>query len=42
MPAGEAFRSMTELSAALFASPEARQGMTAFAEKRDPAWQQGS
>ena len=29
---------MAELSGTLFAGPEAREGMTAFAEKRDPAW----
>lgn len=29
---------MSELSARYFASDEAREGMTAFAEKRDPSW----
>jgi methylglutaconyl-CoA hydratase len=29
---------MAELSGAFFASAEAREGMTAFREKRDPAW----
>ncbi|MGP3983552.1 enoyl-CoA hydratase family protein [Streptomyces sp. KR80] len=29
---------MAELSARLFASDEAREGMTAFLERRDPAW----
>lgn len=29
---------LTALSAALFASAEAREGMTAFLERRDPAW----
>jgi methylglutaconyl-CoA hydratase len=33
-----AFARMTERSAALFASPEAREGMTAFRERRRPAW----
>ncbi|MGI8926642.1 MAG: enoyl-CoA hydratase-related protein [Tepidiformaceae bacterium] len=40
-PAGDtggAFERMAALSARLFASPEAREGMTAFAEKRPPAW----
>ena len=35
---GDAFRAMGELSARMFATPEAREGMTAFAEKRDPSW----
>ena len=30
--------SLTALSARLFASPQAREGMTAFLERRDPAW----
>ena len=34
----EAFKVMGELSARMFASPEAREGMTAFAEKRPPSW----
>ncbi len=29
---------LTALSARLFASPAAREGMTAFLERRDPAW----
>ncbi|OQR58969.1 enoyl-CoA hydratase [Streptomyces maremycinicus] len=29
---------MTELSASLFAGPEAREGLTAFLERRDPPW----
>ncbi|MGE3076321.1 MAG: enoyl-CoA hydratase-related protein [Dehalococcoidia bacterium] len=32
------FDAMAELSAKYFASPEALEGMTAFAEKRAPAW----
>jgi len=38
LPIGEAFARMAELSARLFASDEARQGMAAFAEKRAPGW----
>jgi len=34
----DAFRWTTEKSAALFASPEAAEGMTAFLEKRKPRW----
>lgn len=34
----DAFAEMTELSARMFASLEAREGMTAFAEKRPPHW----
>ncbi len=34
----EGFKAMGALSARMFASPEAREGMTAFAEKRDPSW----
>ncbi|EST39423.1 hypothetical protein N566_02080 [Streptomycetaceae bacterium MP113-05] len=30
--------SLAELSARLFASDEAREGMTAFLERRDPGW----
>ncbi len=41
MPIEEAFRTMTARSAAFFASEEAREGMTAFAEKRPPRWQEG-
>lgn len=29
---------LTALSARLFASAQAREGMTAFLERRDPAW----
>ena len=29
---------LTALSARLFSSPQAREGMTAFLERRDPAW----
>ncbi|MFQ5382184.1 MAG: enoyl-CoA hydratase-related protein [Dehalococcoidia bacterium] len=38
----DAFAAMAELSARMFASPEAREGMTAFAEKRQPSWAQES
>jgi methylglutaconyl-CoA hydratase len=38
LPMAEAFRRMATLSARLFASEEAREGMTAFAEKRPPRW----
>lgn len=38
MPMDEAFDRMAVLSARLFASEEAREGMTAFAEKRSPRW----
>ena len=34
----EGFEAMAELSASYFASPEALEGMTAFAEKRPPSW----
>jgi methylglutaconyl-CoA hydratase len=34
----EAFARMTEVSQNLFASPEAAEGMSAFREKRSPAW----
>lgn len=34
----DAFAKMAELSASLFAGDEAREGMTAFLEKRKPAW----
>jgi 1,4-dihydroxy-2-naphthoyl-CoA synthase len=33
---------MAELSGAFFAAAEAREGMAAFADKRDPAWVQAS
>jgi methylglutaconyl-CoA hydratase len=36
VPAG--LTRMAELSGALFGGEEAREGMTAFASKRDPAW----
>ena len=39
MPLDAAFAETAERSAAFFASEEAREGMTAFAEKRPPAWQ---
>src|SRR5262249_27621985 len=38
LPVTEAFERMAALSARLFASEEAREGMTAFAEKRPPRW----
>ena len=38
LPMAEAFERMAGLSARLFASAEAREGMRAFAEKREPAW----
>jgi enoyl-CoA hydratase len=34
----EGFDEMATRSAVYFASPEALEGMTAFAEKRPPAW----
>jgi methylglutaconyl-CoA hydratase len=37
-PVGPAFEQMAALSAKLFGSAEALEGMTAFAEKRPPAW----
>jgi enoyl-CoA hydratase/carnithine racemase len=40
MPIDEAFAWTTKLSAALFASDEAREGMTAFLEKRKASWVQ--
>lgn len=39
MPLAAAFETMMHRSAAYFASAEAREGMTAFAEKRPPSWQ---
>lgn len=41
LPIEDGFERMARLSAALFASAEAREGMTAFAEKRSPAWTEG-
>ena len=38
LPRDEAFAWTAEVSAALFASDEAREGMTAFLERRRPAW----
>lgn len=38
MPMAEGFAEMARRSAEFFASPEALEGMTAFAEKRDPNW----
>jgi methylglutaconyl-CoA hydratase len=38
MTTQEAFRWTSALSSELFASEEAREGMTAFLEKRDPEW----
>lgn len=38
----EAFAETARMSAALFASAEAREGMTAFLQKRSPAWSAGS
>jgi methylglutaconyl-CoA hydratase len=37
-PIADQFAAMTELSAGHFAGAEGREGMTAFAEKRAPAW----
>jgi enoyl-CoA hydratase/carnithine racemase len=34
----EAFEEMSRLSSALFASPDAREGIAAFADKRPPRW----
>jgi len=39
-PLEEAFDWAADFSASLFASEEGREGMTAFAEKRPPRWQQ--
>lgn len=39
-PVAEMLHVMAERSARLFASEEAREGMTAFAEKRPPRWQE--
>lgn len=38
MPRDDAFRWTAQLSAALFSSEEAREGMTAFLTKRAPSW----
>jgi methylglutaconyl-CoA hydratase len=38
MPHDEAFTWTAQLSAGLFASDEAREGMTAFFERRRPSW----
>jgi methylglutaconyl-CoA hydratase len=38
MPVEEGFAAMTELSARCFASDEAKEGIVAFLEKRDPNW----
>jgi enoyl-CoA hydratase/carnithine racemase len=38
LTADDAFRVTAERSAALFSSDEARDGMSAFLEKRRPAW----
>jgi enoyl-CoA hydratase/carnithine racemase len=39
LPRDEAFDRMRALSDELFASPDGREGMAAFAEKRPPSWQ---
>jgi len=39
MERDEAFENMRRLSDVLFASPDAAEGMAAFAEKRPPSWQ---
>jgi methylglutaconyl-CoA hydratase len=38
LPVADGLASMAELSARRFASAEAREGMAAFAEKREPSW----
>jgi methylglutaconyl-CoA hydratase len=38
LPVAEGLARMAEISAARFASAEAREGIAAWAEKRDPAW----
>jgi enoyl-CoA hydratase/carnithine racemase len=38
MPVDEAFAFTGELSARLFKSDEAREGITAYLEKRSPSW----
>lgn len=42
MPMQEAFRELARRSAEYFAGEEAREGMTAFAEKRPPRWAEGT
>jgi len=42
MPRKEAFDEAARLSASFFSSDEAREGMTAFLEKRLPLWAPGS
>ena len=37
-PAGEAWKRQAEISGPVFGSEDAREGATAFAEKRDPVW----
>lgn len=39
LPRDEAFAEMRALSDRLFASPDAQEGMAAFADKRPPSWQ---
>lgn len=41
LPVHEAFAEMRALSEALFSSPDAAEGMTAFLSKRAPAWHEG-
>ena len=41
LPMAEAFAEMARISASFFATAEAREGMTAFAEKRPPKWAEG-
>ena len=38
LPVAEGLARMAELSASRFASPEAQEGMAAFADKREPSW----
>ena len=38
LPVADGLARMAELSASRFASPEAQEGMAAFAEKREPRW----
>ena len=37
-PAGEAWQRQAEITDPVFGSQDAREGATAFAEKRDPVW----